>query len=97
MPLTEKCHFFFSIALKSALFGLKHTLYHIRGLFLVYTSALVIWAAFTAFQELINCCMWWMSAAESLGKPPEGLCGCEKYLECNIDMVEWFTQVLEEI
>src|SRR5882762_9710918 len=25
------------------------------------------------------------------------LYGCGKYLECNIDIVEWFTQVLEEI
>jgi len=81
---------------KSASLELKCTLYHVRGLFLVYTNVLAILSAFTAFQVLINCCIWWVSAAESLGEQsPEGLCGCGKYLQCNTDIVEWFTHVLE--
>jgi len=34
--------FFFSMAFKSAHFGLKYTLYDVRGLFLVSTSVLAI-------------------------------------------------------
>ena len=53
---------------------------------------------FLAFQELINCCAWQVPAAESLdGWSPEGLYQCRKYLKGNMDMVERFTEVLEEI
>ena len=86
------------MAFKSTFFGFKFTVYDRRSLFFVYTSVFAIWAAFTAFQELIYCHIWWVSVAESLDEqPPEGLCGCVKYLECSIDIVGWFTQVLEEI
>jgi len=53
---------------------------------------------FPAFQELINCCAWWVSTAESLdGWSPEVLYQCRKYLKGNMDTVEWFTEDLEEI
>jgi len=58
MLLAEK-QFFFSMTLESTCFGLKCVLYDVRGRFLVYTSVLAFLAAFTAFQELINCCKWW--------------------------------------
>jgi len=54
------------MAFRSACFGLKFTLYDVRGWLFVYTSVLAIWAAFTAFQELINGCTQWVLAAESL-------------------------------
>jgi len=65
MPLAEKWLFFFHTAFKSACLRLKQIKYDVRSLFLILRSHLATWAAFPAFQELINCCAQWVPAAES--------------------------------
>src|SRR5882724_9858032 len=98
MPLAEKWPFFFHIAFNSDCLRLKSMVHYVRGLFLISTSALATCTAFPAFQELIDCCAWQVPVAESFNRQsPEGLFWCGKYFEGNMDMVEWSSQVLEQI
>src|SRR5882762_7804919 len=98
MPLAEKWLFFFCTAFKSFYLRLKSIVHDMRGWFLISTSTLATWAAFPAFQELINCCAQWVPAAESFnGWSPEGLYWYGKYFEGNMDMVVSFLQALKEI
>jgi len=98
MPLAEKWLFFFCTAFKPAHLKLKSMVHDVRGWFLISTSTLATWAAFPAFKNLISCCSWWVSAAESLdGSSLEGLYCCRKYFKHNIDIVEWFSQVFEQV